>query len=160
MRKFGVALLGASVFDYHRALNNARFLQSARAFQKLFREEFVIGRQRPRFLDLFDKDFPAGVVITKVTNFIAGDLDTVVIYYCGHGDVSREKEYRVLLKKSQREIRSGTLLDVRGLILDIQRFSAKKRYLLFWMLVIRAMLCGKCRSSWILAVPTHFLNGR
>jgi hypothetical protein len=127
MRKLGVVIFGASVFDHHPNLDNPRFLRSAREFQKLFRENVVLADRRPRLLDLFDKPFSPSETIIKITDFVSSNLDTIVVYYCGHGDAPRDREYRVFLRKSQRKRRSGTLLDIPGLILDIERISAQKQ---------------------------------
>jgi hypothetical protein len=130
MAKLGVVIFGASVYDNHRELNNPRFANSAKEFKKLLADsEIFADCKTEKILDLYNEpDSPSDTLI-KIADFVDDKkLDNIIIYYCGHGDIPREKnEYRVFLRKSKRDLRHATLLNMIGLIRDVQRIADRRK---------------------------------
>jgi len=127
MPKVGVVIFGASTYDYHSELNNPRFANSAQLFVKTIGDPDIVPDCSVRSLNLYDQPARPSETLEKITDFVSEDFDTVIIYYCGHGDISRAfGEYRVFLRNSRRDRRHGTMLDVIGLIRDVERISAQK----------------------------------
>lgn len=127
MPKLGVVVFGASTYDNHRDLNNSKFLNSAKEFVQTFSDPAIIPGSDTKVLNLYnDKTLPNDTQ-SKIIDFVGEGFDNVIIYYCGHGDVSRGGDYRVLLRSSRRDRRHSTLLDIVGLIRDIQIISAQKK---------------------------------
>ncbi|MFL9826599.1 PAN domain-containing protein [Rhodoplanes sp. SY1] len=127
MDKLGIVVLGASTFEFHPDLDNPRFLYSAREFLKALRGNNVAADRKPEILDLFDRPYAPDETIDRIADFASRPLDGIVVYYCGHGDAPRDKEYRVFLRKSKRERRNATLLSVQGLIHDVERVAIRKQ---------------------------------
>ena len=125
MRRIGVIILGASVYDHHPDFCNSRFENSAREFRKLFADRRVIAEGASKFLYLYDKNHSPSETTKRISEFLDAAFEYVVIYYCGHGDLPR-KGYRVFLRGSQRDLR-GTLLDVPQLIEDLQKKLARRK---------------------------------
>jgi Domain of unknown function (DUF4189)/Caspase domain len=126
MRRLGIVIFGASVYDNHDALSNPRFAASANEFLKICTDRKIVAEASPKVLNLFDRTFSAGDITTKIAEFLSHGYDYVIIYYCGHGDVPRRADYRVFLRTSQRKLR-GTLLSVPTLINDLEGILAGKK---------------------------------
>ena len=127
MPKLGVVLFGASTYDNHHDLNNPRFANSAKQFMMTISNPEIIPDCNVTSLDLYDDPALPSETLVKITDFVSQDFDNVIIYYCGHGDVAlKSREYRVFLRKSKKTLRNTTMLDVNGLINDVQGISAQK----------------------------------
>jgi hypothetical protein len=127
MRKLGIIVFGASVFDYHTDLNNSRFANSAREFRKTIVETKVLADFETETLDLYNKSLSASETLDKILDFSGKPFDDIIAFYCGHGDVGiRDGEYTVLLRKSNRE-RRHTLVNFPALIKSVKRVAHRKR---------------------------------
>src|SRR6185312_13173503 len=116
MRKFGVVVFGASIFDHHAHLSNPRFKKSAEEFQREIET-----------LDLYDQALSVDQTLDRIWDFTAKDYQDILIYYCGHGNVGlRDGDYRVFLRRSDRE-RSHSLLNIVTLINDVKKRAQSKR---------------------------------
>jgi hypothetical protein len=128
MRKLGVVVFGASVYDNHKELNNPRFASSAKAFKGIISDLNITRGRETEILDLYNKSLLPNDVATQITDFIGRDYEDFIVYYCGHGDVGRrDGDYRVLLRQSNRHRRHNTLLHIVGLIHDVQGALDRKR---------------------------------
>lgn len=128
MPRLGIAVFGAGIYDHHPELNNARFANSAEVLIKAFRDRTVVPGDAPKVLNLYNKPLLPNETSIKLSEFVQRDLDDIIIYYCGHGDVATQQgNYRVFLRPSRRNLRNSTLLDIVGLIRDIQRITYGKR---------------------------------
>jgi hypothetical protein len=127
MRKLGVVIFGAGVFEFHANLDNPRFLNSARELRKAAADSKVLAGFHTEVLDLYNKPLSVSATLDKIIDFVAKEYDDIITYYCGHGDVGiRDGDYRVFLRRSNRE-RRHTLLHVPNLIKDVKRLALKKR---------------------------------
>ncbi|MEA2950941.1 MAG: hypothetical protein QOJ96_461, partial [Alphaproteobacteria bacterium] len=127
MPKLGVVIFGASKYDNHRELNNPAFALSAQQFLKTISDPKIIPDCTVSSLDLYDEPYRPGETLEKITDFVSRDFDIVIVYYCGHGDVAlKAREYRVFLRKSKKNLRATTMLDVNGLINDVEGISTEK----------------------------------
>jgi hypothetical protein len=127
MPKLGVVIFGASKYDNHRELNNPRFAHSAQQFLKTISDPEIVPDCIVSSLDLYDEPYRPGETLEKITDFVSRDFDIVIVYYCGHGDVAlKAREYRVFLRKSKKNLRATTMLDVNGLINDVEGISTQK----------------------------------
>jgi PAN domain len=127
MSKLGIVLFGASKYDSHRELNNARFARSAEEFRKTTADPRIIPGERSGLLNLYDKPLSVNETLDGIMDFVGKDHDDIIIYYCGHGDAGlREGDYKVFLRTSNRE-RRYTLLDMAQLVHDVARLALKKR---------------------------------
>src|SRR4051794_18311833 len=97
MRSIGIVLLGASIYEHHSDFGNSRFANSAREFRKLCTDRKLIAEGFPKVLNLFDKTHSPSDTTTRISEFLSGDFEYIIIYYCGHGDYPR-KGYRVFLR--------------------------------------------------------------
>ncbi|MDB5533698.1 MAG: hypothetical protein JWO28_2013 [Hyphomicrobiales bacterium] len=128
MPRLGIAVFGAGTYDHHPELDNARFTSSAELLIKTFRDRTIVPGDAPKVLNLYNKPLLPNETAIKLSEFVQRDLDDIIIYYCGHGDVTTQQgNYRVFLRRSRRHLRNSTLLDIVGLIRDIQRIAYGKR---------------------------------
>jgi hypothetical protein len=127
MPKLGVVIFGASKYDNHRELNNPRFANSAQQFLKTISDPEIVPDCSVTSLDLYDQPALPTETLVKITDFVSRDFECVIIYYCGHGDVAlKAREYRVFLRNSKKNLRATTMLDVNGLINDVEGISSQK----------------------------------
>jgi PAN domain len=127
MAKFGVVVFGSSIFDFQSHLNNPRFKKSAEEFQRVIADKKVLPDCEIDALDLYDKALSTGDTIDEILKFTSGDHDDYILYYCGHGTVGiRESDYKVLLRRSDRE-RGHTLLNPNELLRDVKKKARRKR---------------------------------
>src|SRR5262249_18633689 len=104
MRRLGVIILGASKYDHWKLLDNPRFAESAREFRELLTDEAVVGKREVRVLSLFDESYPPHKVTIDIIKFLSDEEpDDIVLYYCGHGDLTlkERREYFVYLRGTQ-----------------------------------------------------------
>jgi len=128
MSRLGLVVFGASVYENHDELTNHRFANSAKEFEAVCTDPTIIPNSTTTVLNLFDKPQFPGETITSILDFVNEDFETVIIYYCGHGDISKRKdEYFVFLRSSRRDRRNATLLNIPSLILDVERISSGKK---------------------------------
>ncbi|MFO1109673.1 MAG: PAN domain-containing protein [Bradyrhizobium sp.] len=127
MRRLGVIIFGAGIFDFHSDLNNPSFVSSAREFKKTIAETKIATECETETLDLYNKPLSVSETHDKVLDFVGKEFDDIIVYYCGHGDVGlREGDYGVFLRKSNRE-RRHTLINVPTLIKSVKRAAYRKR---------------------------------
>ncbi|KIZ44037.1 MULTISPECIES: PAN domain-containing protein [Rhodopseudomonas] len=128
MSKLGVVVFGASTYEFHPELFNERFANSAREVASILADPTIVADREVEVLNLFDQPLNPGEVEIRIHDFVAQDKHDYVVYYCGHGDVGRrEGDYRIFLRSSRRDRRNGSLLDIVGLIRDLQVNAAQKR---------------------------------
>jgi hypothetical protein len=87
MRKFGVVVFGASIFDHHAHLSNPRFKKSAEEFQRVIADPKILSDCEIETLDLYDQALSVDQTLDRIWDFTAKDYQDIVIYYCGHGNV-------------------------------------------------------------------------
>ena len=127
MRKFGVVVFGASIFDHHAHLSNPRFKKSAEEFQRVIADPQILSDCEIETLDLYDQALSVDQTLDRIWDFTAKDYQDILIYYCGHGNVGlRDGDYRVFLRRSDRE-RSHSLLNIVTLINDVKKRAQSKR---------------------------------
>jgi hypothetical protein len=127
MRKFGVVIFGASIFDHHAHLTNPRFKKSAEEFQRVISDPKILSDCEIETLDLYDQALSVDQTLDRIWDFTAKDYQDIIIYYCGHGNVGlRDGDYRVFLRRSDRE-RSHSLLNIVTLINDVKKRAQSKR---------------------------------
>ncbi|MDN3279511.1 hypothetical protein QWJ07_34960, partial [Frankia sp. RB7] len=127
MRKLGVIVFGASVFEYHDDLKNPRFANSAREFKKTIVDSTILADFETETLDLYNKSLSVSETLDRIHDFVGREFDDIIAYYCGHGDVGlRDGDYGVFLRRSNRE-RRHTLINFPSLIKGIKRTALRKR---------------------------------
>ena len=128
MRRIGIVILGASIYDNHELLGNIRFANSAREFKKVCGDARFISEATPKVLNLFEKSISPSDVTKRIADFLRTEFEYILIYYCGHGDIPRKKGggYRVFLRGSKKELRS-TLLNVSDLIGDLTKLFINRK---------------------------------
>jgi hypothetical protein len=148
MRRLGVIILGASKYDHWKSLDNPRFAESAKEFRELLTDEAVIGKREVRVLSLFDEPHPPDKVTIDIINFLSeAEPDDVVLYYCGHGDLTlkERREYFVYLRGTQNIAIPATALKISDLAENLERYLIGKRV----FVVLDACFAGSGIVAWV-----------
>lgn len=134
-RKLGVVILGASTypqFPSTRKLDNESFARSAAAFRSLMADEGATVFGKPEILDLFDASDDPTAIIRQVIKFLksAPALTAVLFYYCGHGDLLRDRTFYLTLKATEPEHEASTGLMMQQMMLGLETQLVTKRVFL------------------------------